>query len=291
MKGIILAGGRGSRLYPTTLAICKQLLPIYDKPMIYYPLSLLMEAKIRDILLISTPEDRPRFESLFKDGAHLGICINYEVQTEARGIADAFRIGEKFIGDESVALVLGDNIFYGHKMAQILQANSKFEKGAVIFGYEVQDPHRYGVLEVDEDGQIIDIVEKPKIAPSPYAVTGLYFYDSCVVEIAKSLEPSKRGELEITDVNKAYLCDKRLNCQLLSRGFAWLDTGTPDAMQEASAYIQTIQKRQGIKIGCIEETALSMGYIDENQLLKLAEVHRSSDYGRYLLSLLEKISL
>lgn len=288
MKGIILAGGRGSRLYPATFVTCKQLLPIYDKPMIYYPLSLLMEANIREILLISTKHDQSHFEKLLKDGSHLGVKISYDIQEEPRGIADSFLIAEEFIGNDAVALVLGDNIFYGHNLSQILQSASQNKEGAVIFGYEVQNPERYGVLEFDDDGHIIGIIEKPKVVPSSYAVTGLYFYDSSVIEIAKNLVPSKRGELEITDVNRVYLNNGALKCHFFERGFAWLDTGTPDAMQEASAYVQTIQKRQGIKVCCIEETAFKMNFISEAELLKLANEHSASEYGTYLLNLLEK---
>lgn len=288
MKGIILAGGKGTRLYPTTRATCKQLLPIYDKPMIYYPLSILMMAGIREILLISTPEDQSRFYDLFRDGSHLGISIKYATQQEPRGIAEAFLIGASFIGNDPVALILGDNIFYGHDLVPFLQtARDKFE-GGIIFGYEVQDPNRYGVIEFNDRGEVINIIEKPKIPPSNYAVTGLYFYDHRVVEIAKQLKPSPRGELEITDINVAYLRKNALKCHLFERGFAWLDTGTPDAMQSAADYVQTIQKRQGIKISCIEEVAWKMGYIDENQLKTLAQEHSASEYGHYLYKLLNK---
>lgn len=286
MKGIILAGGRGSRLWPTTKTTCKQLLPIFDKPLIYYSLSVLMEAEIREILLISTPEDRPRFEELLGDGSQFGISIEYEVQLEPKGIADAFCIAESFIGSEQVALILGDNIFYGHNFSNILQSAKNFEDGAMIFGYEVHDPERYGVLAFDENHNIIDIVEKPLHPPSRFAVTGLYFYDHRVVEIAKNLKPSPRGELEITDVNVTYLRLGELCSHLFERGFAWLDTGTPEAMQQAASYVQTIQARQGIKIGCLEEIAYRMGYINEEQLLQAAEALSPSEYGRYLMGCL-----
>lgn len=285
MKGIILAAGRGSRLYPVTLTTCKQLLPIYDKPMIYYPLSVLMQAGIREILIISTPEDRPRFEKLFGDGSHLGLSFSYAVQDVPRGIADAFIIAESFIGNEGVSLVLGDNIFYGQDLMPALQSAREGIEGAYVFGYEVKDPERYGVFSLNEKGELIDIIEKPKVAPSRYAVTGLYFYDTDVIEIARNLKPSKRGELEITDVNRAYLERGKLNYRLLGRGFAWLDTGTYESLQSASAYVQAIQERQGIKIGCIEEIAYNMGFINENQLLELAKRLEPSEYGQYLLSL------
>lgn len=283
MKGIILAGGKGSRLYPITYSTCKQLLPVYDKPMIYYPLSILMMAGIRDILLISTPEDCPLFEKLFGDGSHLGIQFTYAIQVEPRGIADAFLIAESFLAGERVALILGDNIFYGPDLFSSLK-NIENEEGALIFGYEVKDPERYGVLDLDTQGRILDIVEKPAIPPSPYAVTGLYFYDREVLDIARKLQPSKRGELEITDVNRAYLQRNRLRYRILGRGFAWLDTGTFDALQSASSYVQTIQERQGIRVGCIEEIAYQMGYIQEEQLIALAEKLLPSDYGKYLLN-------
>lgn len=282
MKGIILAGGRGSRLYPATFATCKQLLPIYDKPMIYYPLSVLMLASIRDILIISTPEDLHRFQKLFQDGTHLGLKISYAVQEEPRGIAEAFLIGEEFIGNEPVCLILGDNIFYGHNLGQLLSHSACLEKGAIIFGYEVKDPQRYGVMRFDEQLKVVDIIEKPAIPSSPYAVTGLYFYDSDVVQIASALTPSKRGELEITDVNLAYLKRGDLSCRLLDRGFAWLDTGTHDALQKASVYVHTIEERQGIKIACLEEIAYQMGFIDRDQLEKLAVSLSPSEYGHYL---------
>lgn len=288
MKGIILAGGRGSRLYPITKATCKQLLPIYDKPMIYYPLSVLMMAQIREIMLITTPEDTERFQQLLGDGSQWGISITYDVQKVPQGIADSFVIAEKFIGDGSVALILGDNIFYGHNFASVLQEARELHTGAKVFGYEVQDPERYGVLAFNEEGQIIDIIEKPKNPPSRFAVTGLYFYDNQVIDIAKSLKPSLRGEYEITDVNVAYLKRGALQCHLFERGFAWLDTGTPTAMQQAASYVQTIQERQGIMIGCVEETALNMGFINQNEFIKLAEELMPSEYGQYLMRTWER---
>lgn len=288
MKGIILAGGKGTRLYPTTRATCKQLLPIYDKPMIYYPLSILMMAGIQDILVITTPEDSFRFQELLKDGSHLGISIKYAIQQEPLGIAEAFLIGASFIHNEPVALILGDNIFYGHDLASFLQTLQEQFEGAIIFGYEVPDPERYGVIKFNEEGNIVDIIEKPKNPPSQYAVTGLYFYDACVVEIAKQLKPSARGELEITDINVAYLKKNALQCRLFKRGFAWLDTGTPDSMQSAASYIQAIQKRQGVKVACIEEIAWKMGYINEDQLKTLAHQHSASEYGQYLNMLIRK---
>lgn len=291
MKGIILAGGKGSRLYPITYATCKQLLPVYDKPMIYYPLSVLMMAGIRDILLISTPEDRPRFEKLFGDGSHLGLSVEYAIQADPRGIADAFLIAESFLAGESAALILGDNIFYGQDLMPALQEARQNPDGALIFGYEVKDPERYGVLKLNDRNEVVDIIEKPPIPPSRYAVTGLYFYDSDVVEIARSLKPSRRGELEITDVNRAYLQRGKMRYRILGRGFAWLDTGTYEALQSASAYVQTIQERQGIKISCIEEIAHAMGYINEEQLARLAEALMPSEYGKYLSELCYSRSL
>ena len=282
MKGILLAGGKGSRLFPITKATCKQLLPIYDKPMIYYSLSILLMAGIKEILLICTPEDRSRFVQLLGDGCQWGISIEYAIQDEPRGIADAFRIGEKFIAKQPVALILGDNLFYGHNLPQVLQSASSHHEGALIFGYEVQDPQRYGVIQFDENQKVVGIIEKPLDPPSRFAVTGLYFYDHQVVEIAKDLKPSKRGELEITDVNVAYLKEGSLRCHLFERGFAWLDTGTPDAMQKAATYVQTLQERQGVKIGCIEEIAHQMGFIDEEKLQQLAEALSPSEYGDYL---------
>ncbi len=290
MKGIILAGGAGTRLYPITRIICKQLLPIYDKPMIYYPLSILMLAKIKDILIISTSEDIPKFEKLFGDGSKIGINISYKVQPEPKGIAEAFIIGEEFIGNDSVCLILGDNIFYGHGLSDILKGAKKEvenNSGATVFGYYVNDPERYGVVEFDKNGNVLSIEEKPKKPKSNYAVTGLYFYDNSVIEIAKSIKPSWRGELEITDVNKEYLNRKKLRVKLLGRGFAWLDTGTHLSLIEASEFIATVEKRQGLKIACIEEIAYQNNWIDEDQLKKLAEPLLKSGYGEYLLKLLK----
>ncbi|MBI3211601.1 MAG: glucose-1-phosphate thymidylyltransferase RfbA [Simkania negevensis] len=284
MKGIILAGGKGSRLYPMTSVVSKQLLPIYDKPMIYYPLAVLMQAKIREILLISTTQDIPRFQALLGDGSQLGLSLSYRVQEEPRGIAEAFIIGESFIGKESVALILGDNIFYGHHLSELLLKCGDLESGAIIFGYQVKNPSRYGVIAFDENREVLDLIEKPKIPPSSYAVTGLYFYDHTVTKIAKSLKPSSRNELEITDVNRAYLQRGVLRLHLFDRGFAWLDTGTPEDLHHASNYVQTIQERQGIQIACIEEIAYHMGFISKQRLLALAEAQQENAYGRYLQS-------
>ncbi len=287
-KGIILAGGSGTRLYPATLPVCKQLLPVYDKPLIYYPLSTLMLAGIRDILIISTPKDTPRFESLFGDGSKFGLKLQYKVQPEPKGIAEAFIIGEEFIGDNGVALVLGDNVFYGHGFTDLLKsANSRMD-GATVFGYKVNHPERYGVVEFGEDGRVITIEEKPEKPKSNYAVVGLYFYDNSVVDIAKSIKPSPRGELEITDVNRVYLEMGKLNVELMGRGYAWLDTGTHSSMLEASMFIKTIEDRQGIKIACIEEIAYKNGWIDKDQLIELAKPLIKSGYGNYLLNLLEE---
>ena len=291
MKGIILAGGKATRLYPVTQAITKQLLPVYDKPMIYYPLSVLMLAGIRDILIISTPEELPRFKSLLGDGTQLGLSIAYAAQDSPRGIADAFIVGEDFIGKDCVSLVLGDNIFYGHGLPEILKdATTKVQTkgGAVVFGYYVSDPERYGVVDFDELGKALSIEEKPAHPKSNYALTGLYFYDNSVVEIAKHMSPSGRGELEITSVNQAYLKQGRLNVELLGRGFAWLDTGTHESLLEAGEYIATIERRQALKIGCIEEIAYRLGYIDKTQLSALAASLSNSSYGEYLKRLLEE---
>ena len=291
MKGIILAGGKATRLYPVTQAITKQLLPVYDKPMIYYPLSVLMLAGIRDVLIISTPQDLPRFQELFYDGSQLGLKISYAPQAEPRGIAEAFIIGEDFIGKDCVSLVLGDNIFYGHGLPEILKsaaATVQTKGGAVVFGYYVSDPQRYGVVDFDESGKALSIEEKPTQPKSNYAVTGLYFYDQMVVEVAKHLTPSARGELEITSVNQAYLKQGRLNVELLGRGFAWLDTGTHESLLEAGEFIATIEKRQALKIGCIEEIAYRLGYIDRDQLRVLAGTLSNSSYGEYLKTLLEE---
>lgn len=288
MKGIILAGGKGTRLYPVTLGTCKQLLPVFDKPLIYYPLAVLMQAGIREVLIVTTPEDLHRFQALFKDGSHLGISISYAVQTAPKGIAEVFVIGADFIGKDSVALILGDNIFYGHNLADVVRPCTNLKEGGIVFGYEVNDPQRYGVIAFDDDGQVKDIIEKPKDPPSPYAVTGLYFYDNTVIDIARKLKPSKRGEYEITDVNVVYLQRKQLQVRLLERGFAWLDTGTHDALQKASIYVQTLQERQGIKIACLEEIAYQQGYISFEQLEVLAEEASTSEYGHYLKKLCMK---
>ncbi|EED2189253.1 glucose-1-phosphate thymidylyltransferase RfbA [Listeria monocytogenes] len=288
MKGIILAGGSGTRLYPLTKAISKQMLPIYDKPRIYYPLSILMLAGIKDILIISTPEDTPRFEQLLADSDQLGINISYAVQEKPEGLAQAFIIAEDFIGDDSVSLILGDNIYYGQGLSKMLQRASAKKAGATVFGYHVNDPERFGVVEFDESMKAISIEEKPTEPKSNYAVTGLYFYDNRVVEIAKSIKPSERGELEITDVNKRYLELGELDVELMGRGFAWLDTGTHESLLEASTFIETIERRQNLKIACLEEIAYRMGYIDEAAVEKLAEPLKKNAYGQYLMKLINK---
>ncbi|MBM6728853.1 glucose-1-phosphate thymidylyltransferase RfbA [Limosilactobacillus ingluviei] len=288
MKGIILAGGSGTRLYPITRGISKQLIPVYDKPMIYYPLSTLMLAGIRDVLVISTPDFMPLFQNLLGDGADLGMHFEYKVQEHPNGLAEAFILGEDFIGDDSVCLILGDNIYYGAGLSELVQSAAQKAEGATVFGYHVNDPERFGVVEFDDQMHALSIEEKPTHPKSNYAVTGLYFYDNDVVEIAKHIKPSDRGELEITDVNSEYLKRGKLDVKLMGRGYAWLDTGTHDSMMEAANFIATVEKRENLKVACLEEIAYRMGYIDKDQLVKLAQPLKKNDYGQYLLRLAEE---
>jgi len=285
LKGIILAGGSGTRLYPITKSISKQIIPIYDKPMIYYPLAVLMLAEIREILIISTPKDIHLYEDLLGNGSQLGLQISYEIQPSPDGLAQAFLIGEKFIGSSPVCMILGDNIFYGHGFGRVLAETARLEDGAVVFGYYVNDPDRYGVVEFNDQGKVISLEEKPREPKSNYAVTGLYFYGNDVVAKAKSLRPSARGELEITDLNRLYLEENRLKVKILGRGMAWLDTGTHETLLQASIYIQTIEERQGLKISCIEEIAYTLGYISREQLLELARPLEKNQYGKYLMKI------
>ena len=287
MKGIVLAGGSGTRLYPVTKAISKQLLPLYDKPMIYYPISVLMLAGIKEILIISTPRDMPMYRDLLGDGSNLGISFEYAIQEKPNGLAEAFIIGEDFIGDDNVALILGDNVFYGHRFSEILKRAMKLEEGAIIFGYYTQNPESFGVVEFDEEWNVLSVEEKPEHPKSNYIIPGLYFYDNDVIEIAKNVEPSARGEKEITSINDEYLKRNKLKVELLGRGMAWLDTGTHDGFLEAANFIETIQKRQGVYVASLEEISYNYGYIDEDSLFELAEPLKKTDYGKYLIKLAE----
>ena len=288
VKGIILAGGSGTRLFPITHVVCKQLLPIYDKPMIYYPLSVLMLAGIKDILIISTPEDREKFETLFGDGSHLGLRLSYAIQPKPEGLAQAFIIGKDFISDENCCLILGDNLFFGHSLPGILNRAVQIKEGGLVFGYWVRDPQRYGVVEFNQNGDVLSIEEKPDEPKSNYALPGLYFFDKKVAKVATNIKPSARGELEITEVIKSYLKSGQLKVELLGRGFAWLDTGTHESFLEAAVFVETLQKRQGLKIACIEEIAWRMGYIDDDQLKSIADSYRKNEYGRYLFDILSE---
>lgn len=287
MKGIVLAGGSGTRLYPITKAVSKQLLPLYDKPMIYYPISVLMLAGIKEILIISTPRDLPMYKDLLGDGSSLGIKFEYAVQEHPNGLAEAFIVGEDFIGDDNVALILGDNIFHGHRFTEILERSTELEEGAIIFGYYTNNPEAFGVVEFDDDGNVLSVEEKPEYPKSNYIVPGLYFYDNDVIEIAKNVKPSDRGEVEITSVNEEYLNRGKLKVELLGRGMAWLDTGTHTGLLEAANFIETVQKRQSLYIACLEEIAFNKGYINEEQLLKTAEELKKTDYGQYLFDLVK----
>ena len=287
MKGIVLAGGSGTRLYPMTKVVSKQLLPIYDKPMVYYPISVLMLSGIKNILIISTENDIPLYKSLLKDGSQFGCSFEYAIQKEPKGLAEAFIIGESFIGKDKVAMILGDNIFFGQSFTNILERSAKFKEGAVLFAYKVKDPERFGIIEIDDKNNAISIEEKPKNPKSPYAVTGLYFYDNDVIDIAKSIKPSKRGELEITDVNKVYLEKKKLKVEILGRGFAWLDTGTTDSLLKAAEFVSTVQNLEGMQIACLEEIAYSKGWINKKYIEESANKLKNTDYGKYLLNLIK----